>query len=55
MKEIIKIIETSYSCIFENYYKVVHNPIFDKKQAQFRATRKYIKTYLGTLVVPLVY
>jgi hypothetical protein len=28
-----KIIETPYSCILENYYKVVYNPIFDKKQA----------------------
>jgi hypothetical protein len=36
----IKIIEIPYSCIFENYYKVVYNPIFDKEQAQFKATCK---------------
>jgi hypothetical protein len=32
MKE-IKVIEIPYSCIFENFYKVVYNPIFDKKLA----------------------
>jgi hypothetical protein len=40
----MKIIEILHPHVFKSYCKVVHNPIFDRKQKRIKETRKKINT-----------